>query len=155
MRSSRLALGLLALLPLLCAGPSALSQGPIVGPGQPILCANNGANPTFGAPAQATIATATTTSLIAGVAGKITVMCGWHVTSSQTTSTTFQFEYGTQGGPCTTPTVLTPAFSVTSNAPSSDHIDYGSIQAPAGAQVCVVTTGATVAQSVVMYYSQF
>lgn len=136
-----LALALSALI------PGAQAQGPIVGPGQPILC------PFV---AQASPVTATTTSLVNGVAGKIIVICGWHVTSTQSTSTTFQFQYGVQGGPCGATTVnLTPAFSVTSTAPSADHIDYGTMQAPAGQQVCVATTGTTVAQAILIYYSQF
>lgn len=140
----KLLLALALALPVLI--PSAQAQGPIVGPGQPILC------PFV---AQQSPAAAGTLGLVNGVAGKITVICGWHVTSTQSTSSTFQFQYGTQGGPCTTPTNLTPAFSVTSTAPSADHIDYGSMQAPAGTQICVASTGATVALAVMIYYSQY
>ncbi len=134
-----------ALLFLLAFAASAFAQGPIVGPGQPILCT---------AAAQASAAAAGTTSIISGVAGKITVLCGWHVTSSQSTATTFQIEYGT-GATCTSPTVITPAFNVTSTAPSADHIDYADIQAPAGANICIVSVGATVGQQYLLYYSQF
>jgi hypothetical protein len=105
--------------------------------------------------AQVTVSSATTTSLVAGVAGKSIFICGWHVTSTQATSTTFQLEYGTQGGPCSSPTVLTPAFSVTSTAPSADHVDYATMQAPVGTQLCTVSTGGTVGQAVLVYYSQF
>ena len=138
-----LALGLALYAPI----PSAFAQGTVVGPGNLILCV---------AGAQATIATATTTSLINGVAGKVITICGWHVTSSQSASSTFQFIYGTQGGPCGgSPVNLTPAFSVTSTAPSADHIDYATLQVPAGQQLCVVTVGSTIAQGVLVYYSQF
>jgi hypothetical protein len=136
----------------LALGPSALSQPAPVGPPNAIIC-NLGA--------QATVATATTTSLVAaktggvGGVGQSIYICGWHVTSTQSTSTTFQLEYGTQGGPCGTPTAITPAFSVTSTAPSADHIDYATLIAPAGTQLCVVTTGTTVGQAILVYYAQF
>lgn len=122
----------------------ALAQPSQVGPPNAILCNKV---------AQASPVTATTTSLITGNAGHTYAICGWHVTSTQSTSTTFQFEYGTQGGPCTTPTTLTPAFSVTSTAPSGDHQQTAFMQAPVGTQVCVVTTGATVAQAITLYYA--
>ena len=134
----------LIFLGLVLAAP-ALSQS-TVGPGQQILCPQS---------AMATVVTATTTSLVAGVAGKIIVVCGWHVTSTQSTSTTFQLVYGTQGGPCTSPVTITPPFSVTSTAPSADHIDYATATIPAGNQLCVTTTGTTVAQAILVYYSQF
>ena len=137
-----LALGLALYAPI----PSAFAQGTVVGPGNLILCV---------AGAQATVVSATTTSLVTGVAGKIITICGWHVTSTQAASSTFQFIYGTQGGPCGTPTTLTPAFSVTSTAPSADHIDYATLQVPIGQQLCVVTTGSTVGQAIQVYYSQF
>ena len=129
---------------LACAAPAFAEN--TVGPGQQVLC-----NQTF----QVAVATATTTALVSGVAGKSIFSCGWHVTSTQAASTTFQFEYGTQGGPCTTPTVVTPAFSVTSTAPSSDHISLATFQIPPGSQLCVVSTGATVGLSILIYYSQF
>jgi hypothetical protein len=121
-------------------------QGGLIGPGNAILCNQL---------SQASPVTATTTSLMAGVAGKVIVICGWHVTSNQSAVTTFQFEYGTQGGPCTTPTTITPAYSVTSTAPATDHVDYASLSIPAGAQLCVVTTGATVGMQVGVWTAQF
>jgi hypothetical protein len=105
--------------------------------------------------AQASPVTATTTGLFNGVAGKIIAICGWHVTSSQSSPTTFQLEYGTQGGPCTTPVTITPAYNVTSTAPATDHVDYASLSIPSGAQLCVVTTGATVGMQVGVWISQF
>ncbi len=141
----KLALSLLALLAL--AGAQALGQGgPTVGPTNAPLCNKIGT---------AAPASATTTAVISGVAGQIINICGWHVTSNQSGVTTFQFEYGTQGGPCTSPTTITPAMSVTSTAPSVDHQQLAVFTVPAGAQVCVVTTGTTVGQGIVVWYSQF
>src|SRR5882672_334688 len=105
-----------------------------VGPTNTILC-----NKT----ASVAIATATTTSLVSGIAGQAIMLCGWHVTSTQSATSTFQLEYGTQGGPCTTPTTITPAFNVTNTAPSADHIEYAHTSLPTATQLCVVTTGGT------------
>lgn len=140
MRNLLLALGFVLSL---CAGAQAQSP---VGPPNQILC--NKA-------AIANIATATTTSLVAGVTGQAISICGWHVTSSQSAANTFTFEWGTQGGPCTTPTAITPNFVVTSTAPSSDHVDYSQFSLPVGAQLCVVTTGTTVGTAVLVWYNQF
>jgi hypothetical protein len=115
-----------------------------VGPTNTILC-----NKT----ASASPATATTTSLIAGVAGHQYQICGWHVTSNQSGVSTFQLEHGTQGGPCSSPAVDTPAFTVTSTAPSADHVEYASWSIPTGAQLCVVTTGGTVGMQVMIFYA--
>ncbi len=137
----------LSLCLLLFAVAGAQAQGgPTVGPTNAPLCNKI---------ATAAPASATTTSLIAGVANQVINLCGWHVTSNQSTVTTFQIEYGTQGGPCTSPTTITPAFSVTSTAPSGDHQQSAVYTVPAGAQVCVVTTGTTVGQQIILYYSQF
>src|SRR6516164_9702037 len=130
-------------LALLCWSAPAFAQ---VGPPNPILCNSQG---------QATIATATTTGVVNGVAGQRVYICGWHVTSTQAASTTFQIIQGTQGGPCGSPANLTPAFSVTSTAPSSDHVDYAQMQTTPGAQVCVVTVGATIGQAVIIWYVQY
>ena len=85
-----------------------------------------------------------TTLVKAAATNQIIIVCGWHVTESGSTSGTFQLEYGTQTtNPCDTgTTILTPAFSVSSTAPATDHIDYASLSTPAGNQLCVVTTGA-------------
>lgn len=142
MKKLRVALGTVSALAVLACATPALPQA--VGPTNSILC-----NKT----AQASPASATTTSIIAGVAGHQLAICGWHVTSNQSSVTTFQLEHGTQGGPCTTPTVDTPAFSVTSTAPSADHVEYASWTLPVGAQFCVVTTGATVGMQVMIFYA--
>lgn len=145
MKKLGLALSFLAALGLsLLVGPAYAENS--VGPSNAILCNKV---------AQATIASATTTSLVAGVTGQSIFICGWHVTSILGTTSTFQFEYGTQGGPCTTPTVITPAFNVTSAAPSGDHVTYATLNAPAGAQLCVVTGSGTTGDAVLIYYSQF
>jgi hypothetical protein len=135
-------LGLLLALTLL----GTHSHAQQVGPPNLIVC-----NQT----AQASPVAAGTVSLVDGVANQRIYICGWHATSTQSTSTTFQFIAGTQGGPCGTPTNLTPAFSVTSTEPSSDRTDYAQIQTPIDQQVCVVSTGATVGQAVSIYYAQF
>ena len=132
----------LALLALLCwvVLPDRPTQAQ-VGPSNQILC-----NKLASATLTGTGSTVTT-SLMSGLTGQTIVICGWHVTQSGTTAGTFQLEYGTQGGPCTSPTVLTPAFSVSSTAPATDHIDYASLSVPKSSatqlnQLCLVTTGA-------------
>lgn len=137
-------LPVLGLLLALWAQPAFSQQ---TGPPNQILC---------GRQAIATVASAATTSLVAGVSTTSIMVCGWHVTTSNSANaSTFQLIYGTQGGPCGTPTNLTPAFSVTSTAPSSDHIEFATFQVPIGQQLCVVSTGATVQLSILVYYSQF
>jgi hypothetical protein len=75
--------------------------------------------------------------ILALQAGQSIYICGWHVTSTSGTTTTFQLEYGT-GSNCGTGTqVLTPPLNVTLSAPSADHIDYASMQTPAGQALCV------------------
>jgi hypothetical protein len=131
---------------LLFGGPQARAQGAIVGPAQGVFC-NTLAN--------ATVVAATTTLLQAGVAGKVMSICGWHVTSAQSAVTAFQFIYGT-GATCGTGTVnVTPAFSVTSTAPATDHVDYASITIPQGNSLCVVTAGSTVGMQVGVWVSQY
>jgi hypothetical protein len=103
--------------------------------------------------ATASPVTATTTLVITGVAGSTVNICGWHVTSNQTASTTFQFEYGT-GATCGTGTnVITPAFSVTSTAPSADRQAIAYISLPMSNSLCVISTGATVGLAVMIWYS--
>jgi hypothetical protein len=137
---------LLALLYLCLSSVVAWAEN-TVGPTNNVICNKF---------AQATISSAATTSLIAGVAGQSIFICGWHVTTTQTaTFPTFQFEYGTQGGPCGTPTAVTPAFNVTNTAPSSDHISIATIQAPVASQFCVVSGATTTNLAIEVYYSQF
>jgi hypothetical protein len=142
MKRLLIALGLLALALI----PRADAQAPIVGPGQFIMCPFS---------FQTNITSATTTQLVAGVTGQRVYVCGWHVTSISATSSTFQFEYGT-GASCTTPTVLTPPFNVTSTAPSADHQTYAiGPNGGAGQTLCAVTTGTPTGTAVLVYYSQF
>lgn len=140
----KLALGLFAFALALAFSPARDADAQGVGAGLTIPCNKI---------ASATPAAAGTVQVIPGVAGHVYAVCGWHVTSNQSAVTTFQFEYGTQGGPCTSPTTVTPALSVTSTAPSADHIEFASWSAPAGAQVCVVSTGTTVGQQVLLFYA--
>lgn len=143
MRKLGLVLSLLAALGL-CLPLAARAEN-TVGPTNAILC--NKAT-------SATSAAAGTSQAIAGVAGQAIQLCGWEVTSNQSGVTTFQFEYGT-GATCTSPTIFTPALSITSTAPSVDRISYAWLSVPTGSFVCLVTTGATVGISAVMYFSQF
>jgi hypothetical protein len=136
-------LGILAFCALLALGPSC-PKAQVVGPNNNIQCSQY---------AQFTVAVAGTSSLVNGVAQKIIYICGWHVTSTGTS--TFQLEYGTQGGPCTSPTTITPALNVNSTAPTADHIDYASLNIPAGAQLCLVAAGTTVQLAGVVYYGQY
>ena len=139
---------LLLQLLLIAVLPFSARAENVAGPTNMILCNRTGT---------ASPVTATTTSVIQAGANQSINICGWHVTSNQTSSTTFQFEYGvTSGGPCATPTTFAPAFSVTSNAPSADRQQIAYITIPAtaaGTQVCVVSTGATVGLSVMLWYS--
>ena len=140
----KLALSLLALLAL-CG--TAQAQ---VGPPNQVLCNQTA----FVSPS-----TATTTAMISAVAGKTIFICGWHVTSTVATQNTFQFEAGTQGGPCTSPTAFTPAFGVINSAPSVDHIEFATLSfaSPVGGtqqQICVVTTAATALQ-ILVWFGQY
>lgn len=141
MRRLGLVLSLLAALGL---GPWAwMPVHAQVGPPNTIQCNKS---------AGAAPSTATTTSLVSGVAGVSLAICGWHVTSSVATDNSFQFVYGTQGGPCGSPVNLTPiGLHVINSAPSSDHIESAWASVPAGAQLCVVTSAATALQVVVYY----
>ena len=137
----------LSLIILCSTSVGALAQGgSTVGPTNQIACNKIGT---------ANVASATTTSLANGVAGQAISVCGWHVTSTQATANTFQLEQGTQGGPCTTPTTFTPPFVVTSTAPSANNNAAAFYSLPSGAQLCVVTTGATVGTAIMVFYSQF
>lgn len=115
----------LAALAALCTPAS--PQGSVVGPGQPLLCGQQ-------IPTQVQIGVSGATRIVQGVLGKTIIICGWHVTNSAAAGT-FQLTYGT-GSNCGTGTVtLTPAFTVTSTAPATDHIDY------AVASIPVLTSG--------------
>ena len=116
----------------------------VAGPTNQILCNRT---------AQASPATATTTLVITGSTGQTVNICGWHVTSTQATSTTFQFEYGT-GATCGTGTnTITPAFNVTSTAPSADRQAVAYITLPIANSLCVVSTGTTVGLAIMVWYS--
>jgi hypothetical protein len=145
----KLVAALLSTLWLVCAAP-AFAQGTIVGPGNIITCTQMVSVTLTGT------GSSVTTSLLNGATGKIVAVCGWHVTESGTTAGTFQLEYGTQGGPCSSPTTMTPGFSVSSTAPATDHIDFASMSTPASAQLCVVTTGASTSTlQIGVYVSQY
>ena len=134
---------LLALL-LVLTPQLALAQS-VVGPTNAILCNKTA---TFAGLAANTV-------LVPVVSGQIVVVCGWHVTTSSGTSVTFSLATGTQTtNPCDTGTKsITPALSVTSSAPSADHIDFAIASSAAGQALCVTPSSNTI--SGLVYYSQF
>lgn len=75
-------------------------------------------------------------TILAGATGKIIVICGWHVTSTSNTTTTFQLSSGSAAN-CSGGTNITPALNVTITAPSADHVDFASLSLPAGQNLCV------------------
>ena len=95
------------------------------------------------------------TTLVPAVSGKTIVMCGWHVTTSSTSSVTFAITSGTQTtNPCDTATqTITPALSLLNSAPSSDHIDFAISTIPTANALCITPSSTTI--SGVIYYAQF
>src|SRR6266403_4170045 len=100
--------------------------------------------------ASITTATATTTSVLTGVVGQATHICGYLITSSVASGSTLQLEYGTQGGPCSTPTVLSGALNLSTNA-IVNRGQFAYVSVPTGAQVCIVTAGASVGATFDLY----
>ena len=142
MRKLLFALALAAL-----CGPAS-AQGPIVGPGQYVLCTG-----------AATLAVGPTTiTQIIPISGsnagtnKSIFICGWHITNTGTTGT-FSISVGSGANCGGSPTTIIPAVNVTSTAPSADHIEYAWTQVPAGQSVCITPSVATI--SAVMWFSQF
>jgi hypothetical protein len=137
-----LALALSALI------PGAQAQGPIVGPGNIILCISA---------VQMAVGPSTITRIIQGVAGKGINICGWHITNTGATGT-FSFSIGT-GTNCGTNTALiVPPMSISNTAPVTDHIDYAFLSPPATlagvpTDVCITPSVATIAA--VVYVNQF
>jgi len=133
-------------LAALCGPASA--QGPIVGPGQYVLCTGAAilaAGPT-------TITQIIPPSGTNAGSGKSIFICGWHITNTGATGT-FSISMGT-GSNCGTGTVVVvPATNVSNTAPSADHIDYASLQTTAGQNLCVTPSVATI--SFVVYYNLF
>lgn len=113
-----------------------------VGPPNQALCNNTA--PFTGTGAVAAAATAP--------AGQRLYLCGWHITNTAATGS-FTLSYGT-GTNCGTNTVaITPAMSVTSTAPSADHIEYAYISTPLAGELCVNATLTTVTG--VLFYASF
>jgi hypothetical protein len=83
--------------------------------------------------------------VLRGVAGLRIYICGWHVTATAGTSSSFQLVAGTDSA--TTPgcggtqTIITPAYTVLNTAPATDHIEYATFSLAAGQQLCVTTVG--------------
>jgi hypothetical protein len=135
-------LGLGLALALAFAAPA---PAEIVGPINTVFC-----NKT----ASVSVSSATTITLVSGISAATINWCGWHTTSTQSGSTTFQFEYGAAPG-CANPTTLGPPFNVTSSAPSADHQPYATASLPTGASLCLVTTGSPIGISTEVWFSQF
>ncbi len=104
-----------------------------IGPGNQVMC-NQLVFQTVSSIALATI--------LAGVAGKTIFVCGWHVTNN-TTAATFQLSSGTGTNCATTNTNITPAFSVTSNAPATDHVEFATLSLAQGNSLCIISSAAT------------
>ena len=125
------------------------AQGPIVGPGNLVVCPGVPGSPV---PVQGTFTgTAALLQIVAGVAGKSIYICGWHITNT-TSAGTFAFSYGTGTNCGTGTTTLVPALNVSNTAPSTDHIEYAFVQLPVGQALCQNST-ATV--SGLVYINQF
>jgi hypothetical protein len=122
---------------------SALAQGPIVGPGQPILCVTA---------AQMAVGPSSITRIITGATGKAINICGWHITNTGA-SGTFSFQIGTGTNCGTNTATVVPAMSISNTAPVTDHIDYAFLTVPTATDLCVTPSVATIA--VVVYYNQF
>jgi hypothetical protein len=90
--------------------------------------------------------------LQAGVPGKVIFVCGWHVTNTAAAGT-FAIQTGT-GALCGTNTKkLTPTSSVTSSAPSGDHVEFAHYSGAAGADLCATVSAVTI--TVLIWYGQF
>lgn len=115
-----------------------------VGPPNTILCnqfALQGASQT------------TIISLTTGISGKIIALCGWHVTNSVASSQNFTLVSGTGTNCTTTSTIAAGPFSVTSSAPSTDHIEFASLSLASGNNLCVLSSGTNL--SIGVWLSQF
>lgn len=105
--------------------------------------------------ATSSITAATTLNLISGTTSQNVNICGWHVTSSTSTVSSFLFAYAAPGTSCSATTALTPAFSITNTAPSADHVGYAGFAPPLGSAICVTTAGGVSTTAVLLYYSKF
>lgn len=88
--------------------------------------------------------TAAEAQILAAATGKTTVICGWHVTSTSATTTTFQLFAGSGTNCGTGSTTITPPLNVTLSAPSADHIDYASLSYPSPNNALCVNAPASV-----------
>jgi len=130
-----------------------------VGPPNQILCNNLAqASPTaVTSQVLSSIGASGSQPVLRGVAGRTIYICGWHVTATAGTASTFQLVAGTDSA--TTPgcggtqTIITPAYTVLNTAPATDHIEFASISLTPGQQLCVTTTGT--ALQVGVWFSQF
>jgi hypothetical protein len=132
---------LFALLLLLGLCSTAWAEN-TVGPTNAILC-NKVANVAVGV--------ATTTQVIAGVAGQSIFICGYQITNTAAAGT-FAIVTGT-GSTCTSPTTLVTAQNVTNTAPATYNVGVAQMQANAGQTLCIIPSAATIATTI--WFSQF
>lgn len=132
----------LSLLLALCAAPARAEN--TIGPSNQVLCTQL----VFQAASIASLKT-----LLAGVAGKTIFICGWHVTSSAATVSTFQFSTGTGTDCATTNTNLTPAYNVINTAPATDHVSIASLSLTPGNNLCV--TSSTTSLQISVWVGQY
>lgn len=98
------------------------------------------------------ISTATTTSLVAAVAGKAIYACGF--TASIGATTTVQFETGTGAACVTTQTALTGVFAPSTGSLLALSGEGTKLTAPAGQPLCAVSTGTGGINGVLTYVQQ-
>lgn len=133
-------LGIFALGLALAFSAGAKAQPTVIGPGNAILC-NQVVSFT---------GTAALAQIVAGVTGKIIVICGWSMTNTAAAGT-IQFSTGT-GSNCGTGTAtISPLMSISTNS-VTDHATYASQNVVAGNAIC---QNATATITGIFYYAQF
>lgn len=131
---------------------SALAQAQSLSPTGPPY------NPTCNTWFQSSYTATASAPIITGLAGKAVYICGWHVTTGNSTAqTTFQLSQGTTS---LNAVVMTPQLNVNYTAPSTDHIDYAILQTSLFAvattpnNLYLAVGGAGNAQ-IIIYYGQY
>jgi hypothetical protein len=171
MRIAGAALALLALLqvnfsqPLPTTGTEDGATGSAVPARASYTGANSGGNlvgiVACDASAQAAIASATTTQLVALSAGKTIYVCGFvvEIQGIATTAGTAKLVYGTGSSCATSPVNLTPDFigSTTAGTPTVIALGngLGVVTKTAASNALCVTTTTTTVQKVLVSYTQF
>ena len=126
----------------LCAAPARAEN--TIGPTNQVLCSQLATQASSIASLQ---------TLVAGVTGKTIFICGWHVTSSAATVSTFQLSYGTGTNCGTTNTNITPAYNIINTAPSTDHVSIATLNIPVGTNLCIISS--TTSLQIGVWYGQY